>query len=116
MGPLKFLALLLTLSPSALAVSPTVDLGYAKYRGEALPNGLTQWLGMRYAAPPTGRLRFEPPEDPEHERSVQLADKVCFGALYDIACTEANVVSMVHIAWLRAMIRTTQRPRKTVSS
>ncbi|KAK0384680.1 hypothetical protein NLU13_8766 [Sarocladium strictum] len=57
------------------AVSPTVDLGYVKYRGQSLPNGLTQWLGMRYAAPPTGNLRFQPPHDPLLEEDVQPADK-----------------------------------------
>lgn len=27
--------------------------------------GVASWLGIRYAAPPVGRLRFMPPEDPE---------------------------------------------------
>jgi hypothetical protein len=37
---------------------PIIDLGYAKYRGVALPNGVSQWLGVRYAAAPVGNLRF----------------------------------------------------------
>lgn len=66
----------LLLAALSEAVSPTVDVGYAKYKGQALPNGLTQWLGMRYAAPPTGKLRFQPPQDPSEEDGVQPADKV----------------------------------------
>jgi carboxylesterase type B len=66
----------LMLSTLGASVSPTVDLGYAKYRGQALSDGVTQWLGMRYAAPPTGSLRFQPPRDPSHEKDVQDATKV----------------------------------------
>lgn len=47
------------LSHSAKAVSNlpvnVVDLGYAKYQGVAVPNTTnTQFLGIRFAAPPTG--------------------------------------------------------------
>jgi hypothetical protein len=31
------------------AVDPIVDLSYSKYEGTALPGGVTQWLGVRYA-------------------------------------------------------------------
>jgi hypothetical protein len=31
------------------AVDPIVDLSYSKYEGTALPNGVSQWLGIRYA-------------------------------------------------------------------
>jgi hypothetical protein len=31
------------------AVDPVVDLSYARYEGTALPGGVTQWLGVRYA-------------------------------------------------------------------
>lgn len=56
------------------AVDPLVRLDYASYQGVALPNGVSQWLGMRYAAPPTGPLRFEAPVDPAMEPNVQAAD------------------------------------------
>jgi hypothetical protein len=53
-----------------------VDLGYARYRGETLSNGVAQWLGIRYAAPPLGPLRFSVPQDPEEVAGVQDASQV----------------------------------------
>lgn len=50
-----------------------VDLGYAQYQGMALENGITQWLGMRFAAPPLGDLRFRAPADPLPEEGVVQA-------------------------------------------
>ncbi|KFY87700.1 hypothetical protein V500_06825 [Pseudogymnoascus sp. VKM F-4518 (FW-2643)] len=41
-----------------------VDLGYVQYKGIRTPNGIDKWLGMRYAAPPLGDLRFRAPQDP----------------------------------------------------
>ena len=58
------------------AVHPVVDLGYSRYQGVPLQNGVTQWLGIRYAAPPTGSLRFAAPQDPPHNGSLQMADQV----------------------------------------
>ncbi|KAJ4022015.1 hypothetical protein NW752_000787 [Fusarium irregulare] len=70
---LATLALLLTL---VNAVAPIVDLSYSKYKGKDVGNGVTQWLGMRYAAPPVGALRFMPPQDPSRSRKVKDASKV----------------------------------------
>ena len=56
--------------------NPTVDLGYTKYQGKSLPNGISQWLGIRYAAAPTGSLRFSAPRDPDSVEGVQDAFKV----------------------------------------
>jgi hypothetical protein len=53
-----------------------VDLGYTQYEGSILPSGINQWLGMRYAAPPLGELRFKAPQDPPNS-SKQTALKVC---------------------------------------
>jgi hypothetical protein len=44
----EFLAICLSLI-SVGAVDPIVDLSYSKYEGTALPGGVTQWLGIRYA-------------------------------------------------------------------
>ena len=55
---------------------PLVDLGYSRYLGTALPNGISQWLGIRYAAPPLGELRFRAPMDPPVNDTVQVADQV----------------------------------------
>lgn len=54
-----------------------VDLGYASYRGHSSSNGVSQWLGMRYAAAPVGNLRFEAPRDPAHVEGIQDASRVC---------------------------------------
>ena len=60
----------------AAAVNPLVDLGYTKYLGLAIPAGITQWLGIRYAAPPVGNLRFRAPADPVVNNTVQIANQV----------------------------------------
>ena len=67
---------------TVFAVQPVVHLNYTSYRGAALDNGVTQWLGMRFAAPPVGDLRFSAPESPESEAGIQDADAfgpICIG-------------------------------------
>lgn len=61
---------------TVLAVTPLVDVSYTKYEGTALQNGVTQWLGIRYAAPPLGNLRFAAPQDPPKNSTTQFADTV----------------------------------------
>lgn len=56
--------------------TPPIDLGYTRYQGTDLDNGITQWLGMRYAAPPIGDLRFRAPQDPIFDWNVNDADTV----------------------------------------
>ncbi|KAL9110955.1 MAG: hypothetical protein Q9227_004570 [Pyrenula ochraceoflavens] len=66
----------------ANCVEPQVQLDYSTYQGVALPNGISQWLGIRYAAPPVGDLRFEAPQDPMPTDGVQAADQhglICLG-------------------------------------
>ncbi|KAE8145133.1 Alpha/Beta hydrolase protein [Aspergillus avenaceus] len=58
---------------SLAATQNVVDLEYARYTGESISNGVAQWLGIRYAAPPTGPLRFAAPQDPEIVDEVQYA-------------------------------------------
>lgn len=58
------------------AVQPTVDLGYSKYEGVALPNGVSQWLGIRFASPPLDGLRFRAPVDPPRNTTLQIASEV----------------------------------------
>ncbi|KAH9217163.1 Alpha/Beta hydrolase protein [Leptodontidium sp. 2 PMI_412] len=53
----------------------TVDLGYSKYQGSNVENGVTQWLGIRYAAAPVGDLRFRAPRDPTANTTLQIANK-----------------------------------------
>lgn len=61
---------------SLTSASAVVDLGYARYEGRTLSNGVTQWLGIRYAAAPTGNLRFAAPRDPPSVKGTQQATKV----------------------------------------
>ncbi len=56
---------------------PTVDLGYSQYQGKALSSGVNQYLGMRFAAPPVGDLRFRAPAEPLGTTGLQNATAVC---------------------------------------
>jgi len=62
-------------------LSSVVDLGYSRYQGIDLQNGVNQWLGIRYAAAPIGDLRFTAPQDPTPNSTVQKAAEVCFASL-----------------------------------
>ncbi|OCK79810.1 carboxylesterase [Lepidopterella palustris CBS 459.81] len=58
--------------PSASPVaSPIVDLSYATYQGsyDATTN-INTFKGIRYAAPPVGKLRWQAPTDPVKNKSV----------------------------------------------
>ena len=56
--------------------SDIVDLGYSKYQGVPLDAGVTQFLGMRYAAPPLGDRRWRAPQEPAVNETLQQADAV----------------------------------------
>ncbi|KAJ5806185.1 uncharacterized protein N7503_003787 [Penicillium pulvis] len=67
------LALLwLSLFSLALGRSPVAHLNYASYHGRST-SGISQWVGMRYAAAPVGDLRFEAPQDPPVVTGLQQA-------------------------------------------
>lgn len=71
----------LPLSPSqCLSRSAVIDLGYSRYQGIALSNGVDEYLGMRYARPPLKELRFRAPEDPELTKGVVDATAVSASA------------------------------------
>ncbi|QGA22310.1 hypothetical protein EYB26_010026 [Talaromyces marneffei] len=61
------------LASASSNTAPVVDLGYAKYRGSTTSAGVIQFLGMRYAAPPLGNLRFRAPQNPLKEKQTQDA-------------------------------------------
>lgn len=67
------LAAAMTASMVTASAVKQVELDYATYVGRSLESGVTQYLGMRYAAPPVGSLRFSPPQDPVNETEVQSA-------------------------------------------
>ncbi|KAK3110842.1 hypothetical protein LTR53_014459 [Teratosphaeriaceae sp. CCFEE 6253] len=52
-------------------ITTTVDLGYSQYEGYTA-QGVNQWLGMRFAAPPTGDLRWRAPQPPPLNNSAVL--------------------------------------------
>lgn len=55
---------------------PVVNLGYTRLHGNYLNNGISEYLGVRFAQPPTGDLRWRAPVDPEKNSKVQDATKV----------------------------------------
>ncbi|VDC03312.1 unnamed protein product [Peniophora sp. CBMAI 1063] len=60
-------------TPQNLSVK-SIDLGYARYQTDvSLAEGVTSFLGIRYAAPPTGDLRFRAPQSPATTEELQLA-------------------------------------------
>ncbi|KAA1475672.1 alpha/beta-hydrolase [Dentipellis sp. KUC8613] len=71
-----FLVLLATPSCIAQTLAPfkVVDLGYATYQSNVhLAEGVTSFLGIRYAAPPVGDLRFAAPQKPSTVHGIQNA-------------------------------------------
>ena len=73
--------LIMPLLASAIPTnSPVVDLGYSIYRGVRLSAGIDQYVGMRFAAPPLGDLRFRAPRDPIQESSIQDAFAVSYSS------------------------------------
>lgn len=69
--------------PPATPSPPIVDLGYSKFQGTALQNGVAQFLGIPYAAPPVGNLRFRAPRPPTPSKKVQFAQEwspLCLGS------------------------------------
>ncbi|KAF7327340.1 Carboxylic ester hydrolase [Mycena kentingensis (nom. inval.)] len=52
---------------------PIVDLGYTQYQGAVSPANVAHFLGIRYAAAPTGDLRFRAPQPPANVSGIQDA-------------------------------------------
>ncbi|KAJ6585113.1 Alpha/Beta hydrolase protein [Mycena capillaripes] len=70
------LALIFLVSIRAVdsATTPVVDLGYAQYQGVVDTTlNITAFRGIRYAAPPTGHLRWQAPSPPSKIGGVQQA-------------------------------------------
>ncbi|KAJ5101233.1 hypothetical protein NUU61_003455 [Penicillium alfredii] len=72
---------LLSKSPSSLPRAPTIDLGYSRYQGVSLHNGVDQYLSMRYAKAPTDDLRFRAPRDPDHTENLLDASSLVWARL-----------------------------------
>ena len=87
--------------PSGVPVAPangaTVDLGYGKYKGVDQENGVSYWLGMRYAKAPVDDLRFALPQAPDKFDGVQpanMAMKGCVGVGPKTAGTSEDCLSV----------------------
>lgn len=83
-------------SPSAL-----VNLGYSQYQGISLPGGVNQYLGMRFAAVPTGDLRWRAPVDPPKTNGTQDATawgNICLGSgkVYNASTTSEDCLH-IHV-------------------
>ncbi|KAJ7746656.1 alpha beta-hydrolase [Mycena metata] len=75
MTHLRTVTFLLACVYAVAANTPIVDLGYAKYQGVVDTKlNLTSFRGMRYAAPPTGKLRWQAPTPPSFASEIQQAD------------------------------------------
>ncbi|KAG2358500.1 Alpha/Beta hydrolase protein [Suillus spraguei] len=62
-------------SPVANVSAPIVDLGYAQYQGSVdTATNITSFLGIRYAAPSVGDLRWAAPHPPSTVSGVQQAN------------------------------------------
>ncbi|KAL0945641.1 hypothetical protein HGRIS_014794 [Hohenbuehelia grisea] len=60
---------------SPLVHTPIVDLGYARYQGfYNTTSKVSQFRGIRYAAPPTGSQRWQAPQPPAQTSELQIAD------------------------------------------
>jgi hypothetical protein len=81
---------------------PVVDLGYARYQGVALEAGVNQFLGMRYAAPPLGDLRWRAPQDPLRNESLQDTSQVSNSPSMPViprpSCS-SSCASLAPLAW-----------------
>ncbi|MCJ1381989.1 hypothetical protein MMC17_005101 [Xylographa soralifera] len=67
--------------PFTNAVDRVVSLTNGRYQGTILSNGLTSWLGMRYAAAPVGSLRFAAPQDPPTHDGIEAANSQAPGCM-----------------------------------
>ncbi|TFY61853.1 hypothetical protein EVJ58_g4251 [Rhodofomes roseus] len=73
------------LTPRDADAYPTVTLDYGTYQG-VTSGSVTSYLGMNYAQPPVGNLRFAAPQEPEPFTGV--ADATSYGA----ACPQQDIV------------------------
>jgi carboxylesterase type B len=68
---------ILAIAPILAMGAPTVNLGYSKYQGNALQY-VDEFLGMRYAAQPTGNYRWRAPGTPVTTSEIQNAVAVSY--------------------------------------
>lgn len=82
LGNISILLAALSLATRTVARPPTVDLGYASYVGNSLPQASqNEFLGIRFAAPPTGNNRFRAPQPPGQlgTQNATAFPPICYG-------------------------------------
>jgi|SRR5690242_17493634 len=117
-GVLLCVALLLQL---ATAVDVTVDLGYARYRGKDIGNGVHRWAGMRYARSVSrvDGLRFTAPQEPLEESNKVTTDasKVCIESRSSLpTLTVDSLDPSASVPKVISRLNLAANGRKTVSS
>ena len=70
-----FLLIAAFLQVTARADDPIVNLGYAEFQG-ASTGGIDKFLGIPYARPPVGNLRFRRPQPPHSLASTILVSSL----------------------------------------
>lgn len=74
-------------------IEPIVDLGYAKYRGRQVSKRCTVYLGVPYARPPVGNLRFRRPESLDTSGHT---DEITDATQYPLFAMQGATGSLVH--------------------
>ncbi len=77
--------------PRVKTAPGVVDLGYSKYQGQVVDDGVSQWLGIRYAASPVGALRFAAPQSPLQNDTLQQANQVSLEDVTGISTSSDTV-------------------------
>ncbi|CAA7260930.1 unnamed protein product [Cyclocybe aegerita] len=73
-----------------------VNLSYGSFEGQESGN-LVEFLGLPYAAPPVGKLRFEPPTDPIQEAEFTEGLPIPRAANISEDCLYLNVIKPANI-------------------
>lgn len=86
--------------PPGHGLDSHVELDYGTYQGIRLGAGVTQYLGMRFAAPPLGDLRWRAPADPDHFQGVQNAtdfQPICLSIGANITLAESEDCLFINV-------------------
>src|ERR1700761_8842487 len=113
---MRYLRCLFILYGVVAAASPQVKLDYATYVGTSLPAGVNQFLGMRFAAPPLGNLRWRGPADPPVETSPVQAAAVRQNLYLSHLQVTHDVDSTVRFATTSASPSIQMRPRSPTTA
>ena len=72
---LVYLASALLITSEAFAVDEPVSLTHGQVSGVTLDSGVQEFLGIPFAAPPVGDLRWKAPQSPTPWQGVRIADQ-----------------------------------------